>query len=151
MQGEVPRLNADLLAPLTLRLTWLAMLLPFALWGTAMAAMKPLLQEISPLTLAWLRILPAAVVLLLAAPLLQRPWQVDRRDWLWLLLFALVDGALFHGLLAEGLERTGAGLGSVLIDSQPLLVAQMPLSSTSRASGGVPSSRGVPAARGARS
>ena len=67
MQGEVPRLNADLLAPLTLRLTWLAMLLPFALWGTAMAAMKPLLQEISPLTLAWLRILPAAVVLLLAA------------------------------------------------------------------------------------
>ena len=123
MQGEVPRLNADLLAPLNLRLTWLAMLLPFALWGTAMAAMKPLLQEISPLTLAWLRILPAAVVLLLAAPLLQRPWQVDRRDWLWLLLFALVDGALFHGLLAEGLERTGAGLGSVLIDSQPLLVA----------------------------
>ena len=99
------------------------MLLPFALWGTAMAAMKPLLQEISPLTLAWLRILPAAVVLLLAARLLQRPWQVDRRDWPWLLLFALVDGALFHGLLAEGLERTGAGLGSVLIDSQPLLVA----------------------------
>ena len=88
-----------------------------------MAAMKPLLQEISPLTLAWLRILPAAVVLLLAARLLQRPWQVDRRDWPWLLLFALVDGALFHGLLAEGLERTGAGLGSVLIDSQPLLVA----------------------------
>ena len=99
------------------------MLLPFALWGTAMAAMKPLLQDLSPLTLAWLRILPAAVVLLLAARLLQRPWGVDRRDWPWLLLFALVDGALFHGLLAEGLERTGAGLGSVLIDSQPLLVA----------------------------
>ena len=66
---------------MTLRLTWLAMLLPFALWGTAMAAMKPLLQELSPLTLAWLRILPAAVVLLLAARLLQRPWTVDRRDW----------------------------------------------------------------------
>ena len=44
MQGEVPRLDADVLALLTLRLTWLAMLLPFALWGTAMAAMKPLLQ-----------------------------------------------------------------------------------------------------------
>ena len=41
----------------------------------------------------------------------------------WLLLFALVDGALFHGLLAEGLERTGAGLGSVLIYSHPLLDA----------------------------
>ena len=79
MQGEVPRLNADVLALLTLRLTWLAMLLPFALWGTAMAAMKPLLQELSPLTLAWLRILPAAVVLLLAVRLLKRPWAVDRR------------------------------------------------------------------------
>ena len=58
--------------------------------------------EISPLTLAWLRILPAAVVLLLAARLLQRPWQVDRRDWPWLLLFALVDGALFHGFWPRG-------------------------------------------------
>ena len=111
----------DIAVPVSLR--WLAMLLPFALWGTAMAAMKPLLQEISPLTLAWLRILPAALVLLPAVVLLGRRLQVDRRDWGWLLLFALVDGTLFHGLLAEGLERTGAGLGSVLIDSQPLLVA----------------------------
>ena len=41
-------------------LRWLAMLLPFALWGTGMVAMKPLLSDLSPLTLAWLRILPAA-------------------------------------------------------------------------------------------
>jgi len=34
-----------------------------------------------------------------------------------------VDGSLFQGLLAQGLGQTGAGLGSVLIDSQPLLVA----------------------------
>ncbi len=33
--------------------------------------------------------------------------------------------ALFQGLLARGLVQTGAGLGSVLIDSQPLLVALM--------------------------
>ena len=38
-------------------------------------------------------------------------------------LFALVDGALFQTLLAQGLGQTGAGLGLVLIDSQPLLVA----------------------------
>ena len=40
-----------------------------------------------------------------------------------LLLFALIDGTVFQGLLARGLGQTGAGLGSVLIDSQPLLVA----------------------------
>ena len=37
------------------------MLLPFALWGTAMAAMKPLLDGAGPLTLAWLRLLPAGL------------------------------------------------------------------------------------------
>jgi len=36
-----------------------------------------------------------------------------------------VDGTLFQGFLAAGLERTGAGLGSVMIDSQPLAVAVM--------------------------
>ncbi len=101
----------------------LAMVLPFALWGTAMAAMKPLLDGAAPLQVATLRLLPAGLVLLAAAALLRRPLAIDRRDWPWLLLFALVDASLFQGLLARGLVQTGAGLGSVLIDSQPLLVA----------------------------
>ncbi|MFM8259051.1 MAG: DMT family transporter [Vulcanococcus sp.] len=105
------------------KLRWLLMLLPFALWGTAMAAMKPLLDGAGPLTLAWLRLLPAGAVLLAAARLWRGRWGVDRRDWLWLVLFALVDGTAFQGCLARGLGGTGAGLGSVLIDSQPLLVA----------------------------
>ena len=104
-------------------LRWLLMLLPFALWGTAMAAMKPLLAGAGPLTLAWLRLLPAGAVLLLAAQLWRGGLAVDRRDWGWLLLFTLVDATAFQGLLARGLGGTGAGLGSVLIDSQPLLVA----------------------------
>lgn len=101
----------------------LLMLLPFALWGTAMAAMKPLLEHGSPLQVACLRLLPAGALLLLAALWLRRPLAVDRRDWPWLLAFSLVDASLFQGLLARGLSQTGAGLGSVLIDSQPLLVA----------------------------
>jgi drug/metabolite transporter (DMT)-like permease len=105
------------------KMRWLLMLLPFALWGTAMAAMKPLLIEAGPLTLAWMRLLPAGGVVLLAAGLGRGQWRVDRRDWGWLLLFALVDATAFQGLLAQGLVGTGAGLGSVLIDSQPLLVA----------------------------
>lgn len=105
------------------KVRWLLMVLPFALWGTAMAAMKPLLAEAGPLTLAWMRLLPAGGVVLLAAGLWRGQWRVDRRDWGWLLLFALVDATAFQGLLARGLVGTGAGLGSVLIDSQPLLVA----------------------------
>jgi len=99
------------------------MLLPFALWGTAMAAMKPLLETAGPLTIAWMRLLPAALLLLLVARLQGRSLVVAATDRAWLLAFALVDGTFFQGLLARGLESTGAGLGSVLIDSQPLLVA----------------------------
>jgi drug/metabolite transporter (DMT)-like permease len=109
--------------PMPLALRWPLMLLPFALWGTAMAAMKPLLPAAGPLPVATLRLLPAGAVLLLAAWLMGRPLRVHRADWPWLLTFALVDGSLFQGLLARGLVETGAGLGSVLIDSQPLLVA----------------------------
>ncbi len=100
-----------------------AMLLPFALWGTAMAAMKPLLEGASPLLLALFRLLPAGALVVLAAVVLKRSLRVAAADWPWLVAFALVDGSLFQGLLAKGLGQTGAGLGSVLIDSQPLLVA----------------------------
>jgi len=62
-------------------------------------------------------------VLLLVARLLGRSLRVDPADLPALLAFAFVDATLFQGLLARGLVQTGAGLGSVLIDSQPLLVA----------------------------
>lgn len=88
-----------------------------------MAAMTPLLAGAQPLMVAALRLLPAGVVLLAVAVALGRPLTVAAQDWPWLLLFAAVDAALFQGLLAMGLGRSGAGLGSVLIDSQPLLVA----------------------------
>ncbi len=109
------------LLPRSLR--WLLMVLPFALWGTAMAAMKPLLSGAPELSLAALRVLPAGVVLLLAVVLLGRDWRVAPADRPWLLMFALIDATVFQGLLVHGLAGTGAGLGSVLIDSQPLLVA----------------------------
>jgi drug/metabolite transporter (DMT)-like permease len=88
-----------------------------------MAAMKPLLGPLTPLELAWLRVMPAGAAILIAAKILKRPLGIEQRDRGWFLLFTLVDCAVFQGLLAEGLQQTGAGLGSVLIDSQPLIVA----------------------------
>ena len=64
-------------------------------------------------------------MVLAAAGVMGRSFQISGRGWLWIGLFALVDGALFQGFLAQGLVRTGAGLGSVMIDSQPLAVALM--------------------------
>lgn len=103
----------------------LLLIAPFFLWGTAMVAMKGTTPHTTPLFMAGVRILPAGLLILLAALWMGRPQPKGWLAWLWIGLFGLVDGTLFQGFLAEGLARTGAGLGSVMIDSQPLAVALM--------------------------
>lgn len=98
---------------------------PFFLWGTAMVAMKGVMPLTTPFFLAGIRLLPAGILILIAALWMGRSQPSTWRAWLWILIFALVDGTLFQGFLAQGLARTGAGLGSVMIDSQPLAVAIM--------------------------
>lgn len=101
----------------------LLLIAPFFLWGTAMVAMKGVIPNTTPLFMAGVRLVPAGILLLIAAMLMGRPKPKGWAAWLWISLFAIVDGALFQGFLAEGLVRTSAGLGSVMIDSQPLVVA----------------------------
>lgn len=88
-----------------------------------MVAMKGVIPNTTPLFMAGVRLVPAGVLVLVAAMMMGRPHPKSWLAWLWISLFALVDGTLFQGFLAEGLVRTGAGLGSVMIDSQPLVVA----------------------------
>nr|YP_002049359.1 putative SMR family transporter, possible pecM- like protein [Paulinella chromatophora]ACB43149.1 putative SMR family transporter, possible pecM- like protein [Paulinella chromatophora] len=102
---------------------WLLMVLPFVLWGTSMAVMNILLPTSGSFVLAWFRLVPAGLALILVLPILGRSWRIANTDRLWLLIFSLIDASLFQGMLAKGLQDTGAGLGSVLIDSQPLIVA----------------------------
>ena len=102
---------------------WLLMILPFALWGSAMAAMAPLVNSGGPEIVASLRLVPAGLLVLIAAFILKRQIFISPRDLLWFAVFTFVDASLFQIFLAKGLAQTGAGLGSVLIDSQPLMVA----------------------------
>ncbi|EGJ33516.1 MULTISPECIES: DMT family transporter [Moorena] len=101
----------------------LLLISPFFLWGTAMVAMKGVIPNTTPLFMAGVRLVPAGVLVLGAATVMGRPQPKGGLAWLWISLFALVDGAMFQGFLAHGLVSTGAGLGSVMIDSQPLVVA----------------------------
>jgi len=101
----------------------LLLIAPFFLWGTAMVAMKGVIPHTTPLFLAGVRLLPAGILVLVAAGIMGKSQPQGWKAWLWISLFALVDGSLFQGFLATGLVRTGAGLGSVMIDSQPLAVA----------------------------
>ena len=117
MEANLTKVPFSLKAPI--------MIAPFFLWGTAMVAMKGIIAETDPFFLATMRLMPAGVLVLAVAWLTGRSQQVTQAGWLWIGLFALVDGSLFQGFLAQGLVRTGAGLGSVMIDSQPLAVALM--------------------------
>jgi len=105
----------------------LLLIAPFFFWGTAMVAMKGVIPHTAPLFMVGVRLVPAGVLILIAAAFMGRPQPKGWAAWLWIALFALVDGTLFQGFLAEGLVRTSAGLGSVMIDSQPLAVALLSL------------------------
>jgi drug/metabolite transporter (DMT)-like permease len=103
--------------------TILLTICPFFLWGTAMVAMKGAVPHTTPYFLAGFRLLPAGMLILLATFYWKLPQPSTWKAWGWITIFGLVDGTLFQGFLTNGLMRTKAGLGSVMIDSQPLAVA----------------------------
>ena len=88
-----------------------------------MSAMAPLVKSGGPEIVAFLRLLPAGLVVIFSAFVLKRQISISRSDWFWFVIFTIIDASLFQIFLAKGLSQTGAGLGSVLIDSQPLMVA----------------------------
>ena len=107
--------------------------MPFVLWGSGMVVMKGPLAAASPMFIATMRLLPAGLIVLMAMWVAQEWLGFERKDlvpkgwkaWVWVIAFGIIDGALFEGFLIEGLQDTGAGLGSVLIDTQPIAVAVM--------------------------
>ncbi|KEH34563.1 DMT(drug/metabolite transporter) superfamily permease [Medicago truncatula] len=96
---------------------------PFFFWGTAMVAMKEVIPNYGPFFVASFRLIPAGFLLVAFAAFRGRALPSGFNAWLSIAIFALVDAACFQGFLAEGLQKTSAGLGSVIIDSQPLTVA----------------------------
>ena len=108
---------------MNLILNWLFMILPFALWGSSMAAMTPLVSSAGPDLVASLRLLPAGILVLITTYLFKRDLKIYRNDLKWFFVFTIIDATFFQLFLTYGISETGAGLGSVLIDSQPLLVA----------------------------
>ena len=88
-----------------------------------MVAMKGVIPYTTPFFMAGIRLVPAGFLVLLVAIFLKLPQPKTWQGWLWIFAFAIVDGAMFQGFLAQGIVKTGAGLGSVMIDSQPLAVA----------------------------
>lgn len=86
---------------------------PFFFWGTAMVAMKEVLPKAGPFFVSAFRLIPAGFLLVAFAASRGRPFPSGLTAWLSIALFGLVDASCFQGFLAQGLQRTSAGLGSV--------------------------------------
>ncbi|XP_024316998.1 WAT1-related protein At3g02690, chloroplastic isoform X2 [Brachypodium distachyon] len=102
---------------------WASLVSPFFFWGTAMVAMKGVIPKTGPFFVAALRLIPAGALVVAFAAARGRKQPSGWAAWGAIAAFGLVDAACFQGFLTEGLQKTSAGLGSVIIDSQPLTVA----------------------------
>eukprot|EP01025_Chloroclados_australasicus_P044309 TRINITY_DN4794_c0_g1_i3.p1 TRINITY_DN4794_c0_g1~~TRINITY_DN4794_c0_g1_i3.p1 ORF type:complete len:463 (-),score=46.27 TRINITY_DN4794_c0_g1_i3:451-1659(-) len=109
--------------PISKLLSTLLLISPFFFWGTSMVSMKEVVPHTTPLFVACVRLIPSGILLVWWAAQSGRKWPSGFMAWMSLILFGIVDGTGFQGFLAEGLQRTTAGLGSVVIDSQPISVA----------------------------
>ncbi|KAG6546702.1 hypothetical protein Mapa_011891 [Marchantia paleacea] len=123
-QVKKQKLNEDapIASPYSI-LDTLLLISPFFLWGTAMVAMKGVLPKAGPMFVASVRLIPAGLLLIWFGASRGKKQPAGAMAWISIILFGLIDASCFQGFLAEGLKRTSAGLGSVIIDSQPLTVA----------------------------
>jgi O-acetylserine/cysteine efflux transporter len=85
-------------------------------------AIKAGLAHASPLLFAALRLLLGGAGLWLLLPLLGLPLLPPRRHWPWLIGLALSASAFAYGAMFVSPAFTGAGIASVLGNTQPLLL-----------------------------
>lgn len=92
---------------------WAVLVSPFFFWGTAMVAMKEVLPKAGPFFVSAFRLIPSGFLLIAFAASRGRRFPSGILAWFSIAVFGLVDATCFQGFLAQGLERTSAGLGSV--------------------------------------
>ncbi len=107
---------------MNLILNWFLMILPFALWGTSMAAMTPLVSSGGPELVAFLRLLPAGILVLITTYLLKRDLKIYRCDLKWFVVFTIVDATFFQLFLTGVLSWIIYGYK---ISSTPILIANI--------------------------
>jgi drug/metabolite transporter (DMT)-like permease len=108
-----------------------------ALWGIPYLFIKIAVDDgVTPVFLAWVRVVLAAVVLLALA------WRAGalgslRSHWRWLSVFAVAEITVPFPLIAAGEQRIASSLAAIIIATAPLFVAVLALrfDASERASG----------------
>ena len=106
---NAPRLSVVLLILLTA--------IAPTLWGTTYIVTTELLPAERPFIAAFLRLLPAGIILVLISRHLPQP-----NEWLRIIILAILNFAIFHVLLFVAAYRLPGGLAAVVGAIQPLLM-----------------------------
>ena len=87
------------------------------LWGTTYIVTTELLPADRPFIAAFLRLLPAGIILVLISRHLPK-----RNEWLRIIILAILNFAIFHVLLFVAAYRLPGGLAAVVGAIQPLMM-----------------------------
>ena len=99
---------------------WLRLVTLATIWGSSFLFTELALVDLGPLTVVNLRLLLAALSLLLVWQWRRLPWRIDRRLWRALLLMAIVNNILPFTLIVWAQTHISASLASILNASVPL-------------------------------
>lgn len=88
-----------------------------ALWGTTYIVTTELLPADRPFIAAFLRLLPAGIILVMISRHLPQ-----RSEWLRIIILAILNFAIFHVLLFVAAYRLPGGLAAVVGAIQPLMM-----------------------------
>jgi len=94
-----------------------------ALWGFTFLVIKWGLRDAGPITLAALRVLIGALGLIVLARFGAGPMPMSRRAHLQIAAVGLIQVGLFGALLNLGTTHAGIGVASLIVYSQPVIVA----------------------------
>ena len=94
-------------------------------WGINVSALKYLVTYFDPITMTSMRIMSAAVLVFVILFFLKKIRLPRNREWLYIVGGGATNVVMHHFFLAEGLSKTSAANGGLILGLGPLLTATL--------------------------
>ncbi|NCU04730.1 MAG: DMT family transporter [Chitinophagaceae bacterium] len=93
------------------------------LWSSAASATKIALQSAQPFVLSVTRFFIAGAGMLFFAHVIWRKRLPQKKEWLYIALYGLLNISLYLGLYVVAMQEVAAGLGSMAVAVNPVLIS----------------------------
>ncbi|QGQ46170.1 DMT family transporter [Metabacillus sediminilitoris] len=93
------------------------------LWGMNVSAIKLLVSDFMPVTITSIRIFVAAMIVFFILFPLKKVRKPKNREWLYIILGAFLSIFVHHYFISEGLAKTSAANGGLILGLGPMLTA----------------------------